>query len=635
MKAATFCLVIIIITFFNNTIIHSASKTSTGNGNWSTSSLWNPPGVPESGDDVFIEIGNNVLVDGNYICKTLTLNGNDNSNGSVSIGGSNILTVSGTININSPKGNSSNSISVGTGTLNVGGSISLLGSKTTEVIISTGVVNINGGISFGSTSSQITFSGSGVLNVGGNIGSGGTFTASTGTVNLNGSAAQIISGAYIFNNLVLSGSGVKTISGVTVNGTLSMKGTATASAAPTYGSSSILEYAGSSAQVTGPELTATLPNLIINNSNGVTLNRSITINNSLVFNNGVLNSGSNTVTLGASSTISETNGKYLVGNLLTGPRTVNSNGSSFSGIGVTLAAGVDVGDVSITRVSGSAGIVNANGNQSIARKWTITTTTVPLSPIGLTLQWVTDDINSVDLSNAGVYKSADGNEPWSQVGLSQDVSAANSISVPVSSFSVFTVGATDSPLPVELSSFTASNTNNIVVLSWTTKTELYNYGFAIERKSDRSDWIKIGFVQGYVNSNSPHQYTFNDKVTNGLFFYRLKQINSDATYKYCNPISIEVKTVPAKYDIINYPNPFNPSTTIQFDLPQSSYVNLSVYNIIGEKVATLVNGIMEAGTYKKTFSENFLNENIASGIYFYNLSTDNGVSITKKMILTK
>ncbi|MCB0303474.1 MAG: T9SS type A sorting domain-containing protein [Calditrichaeota bacterium] len=80
----------------------------------------------------------------------------------------------------------------------------------------------------------------------------------------------------------------------------------------------------------------------------------------------------------------------------------------------------------------------------------------------------------------------------------------------------------------------------------------------------------------------------------------------------------------------NYPNPFNPSTTIEYDLKQAAKVTLEVYNLLGEKMLTLVNGKQNAGSHRVEFDA----ANLASGIYFYKLSVDN-VSATKKMMLMK
>jgi hypothetical protein len=80
----------------------------------------------------------------------------------------------------------------------------------------------------------------------------------------------------------------------------------------------------------------------------------------------------------------------------------------------------------------------------------------------------------------------------------------------------------------------------------------------------------------------------------------------------------------------NFPNPFNPSTTIQYTIPQSGEVRLSVFNGLGEEVKTLVNETKEPGVYEVEFSAN----EFPSGIYFYKIQAGSFVD-TKKMILLK
>ncbi|HVP07082.1 MAG TPA: T9SS type A sorting domain-containing protein [Candidatus Acidoferrum sp.] len=89
--------------------------------------------------------------------------------------------------------------------------------------------------------------------------------------------------------------------------------------------------------------------------------------------------------------------------------------------------------------------------------------------------------------------------------------------------------------------------------------------------------------------------------------------------------------LPSQFSLAqNYPNPFNPSTVISYSLPRSSQVLLEVFNVLGQKVVTLVNGRMEAGVHEVVFDA--LRQ--PSGIYFYRLTYDGG-SDTKKMLLVK
>ena len=90
--------------------------------------------------------------------------------------------------------------------------------------------------------------------------------------------------------------------------------------------------------------------------------------------------------------------------------------------------------------------------------------------------------------------------------------------------------------------------------------------------------------------------------------------------------------VPASFRLEqNFPNPFNPSTTIRFIVEKTSRVTLKVYNLIGQEVSTLVNDLKPAGTYEASFDAGSL----ASGVYMYRLTSDAGFSATRKLILLK
>ena len=80
----------------------------------------------------------------------------------------------------------------------------------------------------------------------------------------------------------------------------------------------------------------------------------------------------------------------------------------------------------------------------------------------------------------------------------------------------------------------------------------------------------------------------------------------------------------------NYPNPFNPTTTIEFSIPTNGIYTLEVFNILGQKVASLLNGNLEQGNHKAIFNAT----NLSTGIYLYRLS-GNSVTITKKMMILK
>jgi hypothetical protein len=108
--------------------------------------------------------------------------------------------------------------------------------------------------------------------------------------------------------------------------------------------------------------------------------------------------------------------------------------------------------------------------------------------------------------------------------------------------------------------------------------------------------------------------------------------NNTAIKMVYTPAAVpETKEVPKVFALYNnYPNPFNPSTEISFSIPTASQVRLSVYNLLGQEVATLVNEFKNAGTYTVPFSANGL----ASGVYFYSIKAGNHSDV-KKMVLMK
>ena len=244
---------------------------------------------------------------------------------------------------------------------------------------------------------------------------------------------------------------------------------------------------------------------------------------------------------------------------------------------------------------------------------------VPIS----TLRGVTDASKLVWL------KRTNPGDAWENIG--GFVSGENFEStVLFNSFSEFAIGSTDDPLPVELSSFTATAKTDQIMLKWETKTETNNYGFDVERKTNET-WKKIGFVEGNGNSSSPKQYSFTDnkliEATN--FQYRLKQMDNDGKYEYS--AVVEVKVVPTEYALHqNYPNPFNPTTTIRYQLPKESKVVIKIYNILGSEVMELLNENKEPGIYEVEFNAS----NLSSGTYIYKISADNFISV-KKMLLVK
>jgi hypothetical protein len=197
-------------------------------------------------------------------------------------------------------------------------------------------------------------------------------------------------------------------------------------------------------------------------------------------------------------------------------------------------------------------------------------------------------------------------------------------------FSIVRINA-DDPVPVELSSFTASVNGNNVLLEWSTATEINNYGFEIERRSINSEYDVAGFVAGSGTTTEIRNYVYNDdQIADGKYIYRLKQLDFDGSFEYSNEIEVEVISVNVYSLEQNYPNPFNPATTINYSIAEAGQVKIAVYNLLGQEIKSLVIEFKEAGRHTISFDAS----DLTSGAYFYTIETSQ-FRQTRKMLLAK
>jgi hypothetical protein len=456
-------------------------------------------------------------------------------------------------------------------------------------------------------------------------------TLNCGTFNITGSGSFVISSDATLQ--IGSTSGIS-LSGTT--GNIRVTGTRSFNQFANY------IYNGSSAQVTGNGLPAAVKNLTINNAAGVTLSSNVSVSGMLNLVTGNLITNSNTLSLGTSvtnlGTLNIISGK-LIGNF--NRWLSNSTNILFPvGTSTTKYTPIELNNVigsgSFT-VNAIAGVhPNSPGPNVLQMYWKLTN--AGLTSADLTFNYLDADV----VGDENQYELGRYN------GISWDIispiilnTTNNTASIAgINSFSDWTLGE-DGNLPVELTSFYASTIGLTVKLSWKTATEINNYGFDIERmsnvKSQTSNvWEKIGFVNGYGNSNSPKSYFFEDKsLLAGKYQYRLKQVDTDGQFTYSSILAVDLAT-PKEFSLEqNYPNPFNPITTIKFTIPETNHVKIKVFNLLGEEIVTLINEVKEAGSHTVQFDASSFN----SGIYLYKIeATSTGGKTfvqTKKMTLIK
>lgn len=186
------------------------------------------------------------------------------------------------------------------------------------------------------------------------------------------------------------------------------------------------------------------------------------------------------------------------------------------------------------------------------------------------------------------------------------------------------------PLPVEMTSFTAITKGRGVELVWSTATEVNNMGFEIE-KNVKGSWSKIAFVEGSGTTNTQHAYSYVDANVFGKMQYRLKQIDRDGKFSYSNTVEAVVALTAEDYKLgQNYPNPFNPTTNIYFALKNTEHATVTIYNMLGQHVATLFNG---EATANQMYSLTFDAKELSSGIYFYSLQSATRNEVKKMMLM--
>jgi hypothetical protein len=508
-----------------------------------------------------------------------------------------------------------NFVGTGTQTVTLGKPISFssatMAMTLNDTVASGAIVVFNGGYSWASSSTGAT-NGDGQWIVNGGL----TFGAND---SLKGIQAFVLNGGATFTTA--------NANGLATNGSIQVTGPRTYMFNVNY------EYNGSAAQVTGAELTSTVHNLAINNANGVTLTNGVTV--------------SGTATIASGAFVVETSGKYLIGTTTT-TQAVGTSASTIGGIGVSLNAGADnLGNVTVTRVAGTAGIVtnpSDGSKKGIARNWTISSTNPPTSGRNLTLSWDPADDNgktATELQSMEAWKSTDGGTSWFAVGPVQDASSTHAVTVSTTTFSKWTVSdVPDNPLPVEMTSFTAAaSASDGTTLHWSMASELNNSGWDVQRATvdangNVSAFTKIGYVKGSTNSVEATTYSFVDRTAlYGTFEYRLNQIDVNGNSKFTNPIKVSQLELPKTVELGAYPNPFNPTATLRYALPEAGSVVISVYNSIGQLVTTLVNKDMDAGIFEVSFNASSL----PSGMYFARLGfagkASNTVKITKMLLV--
>jgi len=497
----------------------SAQKTwdgGAGTNNWGDANNWNPNGVPAATDAVTLINNTTVNVNVAGVAASVTfpaLNANN-----VTLNVTTSLNVTGSITIPRSNGATKNLLAVGAGTLTAG-SIDFTGSGTTvrhEMTISTGTVTV-GNITAdagANGSPSVTFTAGGLVQISGTMYTNalGTLTPSTGTVEYNGAGAQTV-GDFTYNNLTISNSGAKTTTGVTVTGTFSVEGTATATAAPTYsGASAALQYKTTDVRNQGPEWITPWPaatgDIFINLQGGsLTLNAAKNIANGSNLNlvSGTFAAGTN-LTMATTSSITKSGGT-MTGTLQgAGTYNVTYTGTSMS---------------TSSELSGT-GLRNVTLNLTVGNNLTLDVDRTMAGTLTLTSgNLVIPAGNRFTVTNT----AAIGGTPFSatknivtQVNTSTGAKGFLRVSLPAATLRLIPVGTGSNYLPVSLTPTNANTFDVCVFTGVTADGEPNGTPFTAQQKLNVVDAVQyVNFISGTIGAGVVMTCTWPSTLEGGTF----------------------------------------------------------------------------------------------------------------------
>lgn len=276
--------------------------------------------------------------------------------------------------------------------------------------------------------------------------------------------------------------------------------------------------------------------------------------------------------------------------------------------------------------------------------WDVTTSWQTI----VTLRWTINTLTSVNIyiadnTDAAAYFNNYNNNPKGGV----------------TDWDVINEDLGDVSLPVQLADFSAETGTGCIILKWTTESEVNNVGFEVYKAiAENADYLLLSSygtndgLKGHGNSTTKHDYSFIDElvVAGQTYWYKVADIDHNGKRTFHGPISATLNLneegitsispdVPTNFKLYpNFPNPFNPSTTLQFDIPSINGgiidVKLVIYNSLGQVVKTVFKGQLTAGRFRTQWDGRTDRGHYApSGIYFAVLIADYYQNIIKMMFI--
>jgi hypothetical protein len=369
-----------------------------------------------------------------------------------------------------------------------------------------------------------------------------------------------------------------------------------------FTTSGTLNFNGTTAQILGGSSNTTFNNLSINNSNGtvsgVTVGKTATISGALTFNKGIFNTtASNYLIVGnAATTSGASNSSYVDGPIQkTGQQTfIFPVGTGGNYQPISMGAPTNTTDAFTAQYfhsnvyavpSYTTNTWDATINHLSGDEYWILNRTVGTSSVAVTIGWNASSGGVTSLTSLTVAKYDATLNAWKNVGNASTTGTTTGGTITsnvVGSFSPFTLASTSSvtatnPLPIELLDFTAVPNGEKVDVKWETVTEVNNAYFTIEKSKDGISFTPfMSAIPGAGNSTSQIDYYESDyQPYSGVSYYRLKQTDINGVYKYYPMVAV---TFGNQQSVCIYPNPIDNTGSLNVEV--NGYKNQEVIVVL-------------------------------------------------------
>ncbi len=361
--------------------------------------------------------------------------------------------------------------------------------------------------------------------------------------------------------LMLSNHSVLTITGQLVSNSITAR----------IGGEGVVEMVGSTTQTLS---NLVFDNLTIKNNNNVKLTGDIYVNGQLKMDNGLLDLNGHRIFLGENAELREfesvnsSSRIFGTSGYIEMVRYLNNPSGNISGIGLEIESSQELGNTTIRR--GHSELNYSDESRSILRWFDIIPEFNENLDATIIFHYYTGELNLYDESaNFSLFKSV-GHDyypgiEWIWVPAEVDASGKRIIAHQVESFSRWTAGSSDDPLPISLLSFDAKQQNNReILIEWATAAEINNDFFTVERSTNGKSWEVLTFVNGSGTTSQSQYYSARDTdPIAGISYYRLKQSDYDGSFEYFTPVSIYTETNSEEHFTL-YPNPNNGNFRIDY-----------------------------------------------------------------------